>query len=635
MGAPAGTAVALPCPVVRISVTGGVTVPVDKTEEVSLGDRVPEPAASPGATFARGSEPFARVLVDDSQTRVVVGDPNSRVLVDDRHTRVLAGFPHTRVMTGEPTRTRRASEPNVEPERYDLGNVIGRGGMGEVVAAQDVQIGREVAIKRLHAERPTTGQLARFLREARIQGRLEHPAIPPVPVRVHDDQGRPYFVMRKLEGVTLAETLRNPNSPFTRQRLLRAFVEICHAIDLAHSKRIVHRDIKPANILLGPRGEVFVLDWGIARELDAADTVAGIFGTPGYMPPEQLRGDLDIDERVDIYALGCVLFEILEYKETGDPPLELASACDRAMQLDRARRFTTVDELCEVVQRYLDGDRDLEQRRAIARHHLACARDAFLSQREDDARRAIVMREAGKALALDPSLDGAAELIGRIMLEPPTTKPAAVEQELRELDMRGAKLMSRVAIAASLLFVTMLPTFILLGIRDVPYLTAYGTLSIVMLGIALVNRTRTSRVLIACHVVSMGGMFALLAHMFSPLLVSPMLAVATLVVASFNPLSSGRRFSIVATAGLLMSILGVWAAEWLGILTPTVLRKDNGLLLLTVVDGGASFPAGPVLGVIFASVFGMAGTVCYVAMREIRLHREKLVMQAWHLRQLV
>src|SRR5690348_3307265 len=124
MGDAAGTAVALPCPVVRISVTGGVTVPVDKTEEVSLGDRLPEPSASPAepATFARGSEPFARVLVDDSQTRVVAGDPNTRVLVDERHTRVLAGFP-TRIV-GEPTRTRRASEPNVEPERYDLGNVI-------------------------------------------------------------------------------------------------------------------------------------------------------------------------------------------------------------------------------------------------------------------------------------------------------------------------------------------------------------------------------------------------------------------------------------------------------------------------------------------------------------------------------
>ncbi|HUS30415.1 MAG TPA: protein kinase, partial [Kofleriaceae bacterium] len=141
------------------------------------------------------------------------------------------------------TRARRASAPlDRDAPRYELGAPIGRGGMGEVIAAHDLQIGRHVAIKRLHAATPTDVQLARFLREARIQGRLEHPSIPPVYELAHDDDGRPYFAMRKLEGVTLSETLRNASSPFTRQRLLRAFVEICHAIDLAHSQRIIHRD---------------------------------------------------------------------------------------------------------------------------------------------------------------------------------------------------------------------------------------------------------------------------------------------------------------------------------------------------------------------------------------------------------
>src|ERR1043165_605307 len=424
MGGMAGMAAAIPQAVVSISVTGGVTVPIDPTEEA-----VPE-----HATLARGSEPF---------TRVIVGEPQ--------------------------TRARRASDPHVEERRYDVGHVIGRGGMGEVLAAHDIQIGREAAIKRLHADRPTQGQLARFLREARIQGRLEHPSIPPVHEIAHDDEGRPYFTMRRLEGVTLAETLHDPKSPFPRQRLLRAFVEICHAVDLAHSQRIVHRDLKPANILLGRRGEVYVLDWGIARELDAPDAFSGIvLGTPGYMAPEQIRGERDLDERVDIYALGCMLFEILtgrplhprgdsgiehalrgELPYDADSPLELANACRRATQVHRTQRFASVSELGEVVQRFLDGDRDLEQRRALARHHLTSARDAFLSRRDDNERRTIVMREAGKALALDPTLDGPAELIGRLMLDPPTTKPAAVEQELRELDLRGAKLMSRVAIAAS------------------------------------------------------------------------------------------------------------------------------------------------------------------------------------------
>jgi eukaryotic-like serine/threonine-protein kinase len=579
--------------VAGISVTGGVTVPLDKTEDEH---RIAAPVQ---VQLARGSEAFTRV------------DPRAEA------------------------RNRRASEPDVADRRYDLHDVIGRGGMGEVVAAHDVQIGREVAIKRLHSDSPSAGQLARFLREARIQGRLEHPAIPPVHELAHDDEGRPYFAMRKLEGVTLAETLRDPNSSFTKQRLLRAFVEICHAIDLAHSRRIVHRDIKPANILLGPRGEVFVLDWGIARELDASDAFAGtILGTPRYMAPEQARGDVDIDERVDIYALGCVLFEILQHKEINEPPLELASACERAMQPDRALRFATVSELGDVVQRYLDGDRDLEQRRALARHHLTSARDAFL-RRDDSERRTIVMREAGKALALDPTLDGAAELIGSIMLEPPEDKlPPAVEQELGDLDRRGALLMSRVAISASVLFMLMLPTFVLLGVRDVFYATAYGLVSFTMLVIALANRQRVKRSLIILHTATMAVMFALLSRMFSPVLISPVLAVATLVVASFNPLSTGRRWSICMTIGMFLSVMGVWIAEWIGILPSSVIRMPNGILLTTPVDGGASFPA-EVLSLIFVFVFGIAGTVGYFAMREIRQAREKLVLQAWHLRQLV
>ncbi|HUS29214.1 MAG TPA: serine/threonine-protein kinase [Kofleriaceae bacterium] len=585
-------------------ISAGVTVPLghdDSLEPVTD----PEVITSAEPQFARGSEPFTRV--DAAATRILTGEP----------------------------RTRPASEPSVEPERYDLGGVIGRGGMGEVVAARDVQIGRDVAIKRLHAAKPSEAQLARFLREARIQGRLEHPAIPPVHEIAHAEDGRPYFAMRKLEGVTLADTLRDPKSPFTRQRLLRAFVDICHAIDLAHSRRIVHRDIKPSNILLGPRGEVFVLDWGIARELDAPDAFAGaVLGTPGYMAPEQARGDADLDERVDIFALGRLLSEILR-RTNADPPVELTAACERAMQENRACRFSTVAELCDVVQRFLDGDRDLEQRRALARHHLTAARDAFLQRRDDGERRTIVMHEAGKALALDPTLNGAAELIGRIMLEPPTSKPAAVERELTELDLRGAKLMSRVAIAASLAFVSMLPMFVLLGIHDVPYLLAYAGVSLGMLGIAIAGRRAPRRPLIAAHIASMMVMFALLARMFSPLLISPALAAVTLVTISFNPLSSGRTTSIITTIGTAVSVLGVWSLEWIGVLPSSVVRVPSGLLLLTPVEGAASFPAAPVLSGIYLLVFCMAGAVGYFAQREIRLAREKLVLQAWHLRQLV
>src|SRR5689334_10767441 len=107
-------------------------------------------------------------------------------------------------------RHRRASAPLITGERYQIGGIIGRGGMGEVCSAFDAQIGRDVAIKRLHSERPTRLELARFLREARIQGRLQHPAIPPVHELAADEDGRPYFVMKKLTGVTLADVLQEP-----------------------------------------------------------------------------------------------------------------------------------------------------------------------------------------------------------------------------------------------------------------------------------------------------------------------------------------------------------------------------------------------------------------------------------------
>src|SRR5579859_6418489 len=207
-------------------------------------------------------------------------------------------------------RERRASAPLIAGERYELGETIGSGGMGEIILAYDLQIGREVAIKRMHAADPTPEQLSRFLREARIQGRLEHPSIPPVHELTCDAEGRPFFVMKMLGGTTLAHVLAEPSAP--RTHLLRAFVEVCRALELAHERRILHRDIKPANILLGAHGEVYVLDWGIARELDIPKPPGTpILGTLGYMSPEQACDEVELDARADVFSLGCVLYEIL------------------------------------------------------------------------------------------------------------------------------------------------------------------------------------------------------------------------------------------------------------------------------------------------------------------------------------
>jgi len=178
---------------------------------------------------------------------------------------------------------------------YELCDLLGRGGMGEVLLAHDVRIGREVAIKRMRNAEPDPEAEARFLREAKIQARLQHPAIVPVHELGRDAEGRPYFTMKRLAGVTLHELLGGP-----LQRLLRALAEVCLAIEFAHEHGVIHRDIKPTNIMLGDFGEVYVLDWGIARVLDDGSAsvsvrdiaayegetqVGAVMGTPGYMAP--------------------------------------------------------------------------------------------------------------------------------------------------------------------------------------------------------------------------------------------------------------------------------------------------------------------------------------------------------------
>jgi serine/threonine-protein kinase len=143
----------------------------------------------------------------------------------------------------------------LEVPGYEVGEVIGRGGMGEVVSARDRRIGRDVAIKRLRGDARSDATIARFLREARIQARLDHPAIVPVHELGIDADGCPYFTMRRLAGVTLAKHLAEqaPAKP-----MLHAFVNICLAIQFAHERGFIHRDLKPANIMLGEYGEVYI-----------------------------------------------------------------------------------------------------------------------------------------------------------------------------------------------------------------------------------------------------------------------------------------------------------------------------------------------------------------------------------------
>ena len=215
--------------------------------------------------------------------------------------------------------------------RFEARRALGEGGIGEVVAAVDQDIGREVAIKRLRPGMQGPSAVARFVDEIRTVGALEHPNIVPIhDVGVNDD-GSLYFVMRCVQGQTLESIIERlqagdalAHAQWTFERRVHVFRQLLDAVAFAHGRGYVHRDIKPANVMIGPYGEVFLMDWGIAKPIGATDrpadksaapletgrvtaTHAGaIIGTPAYMSPEQARGE-PVDARSDVYSL-CVLF---------------------------------------------------------------------------------------------------------------------------------------------------------------------------------------------------------------------------------------------------------------------------------------------------------------------------------------
>jgi beta-lactam-binding protein with PASTA domain/tRNA A-37 threonylcarbamoyl transferase component Bud32 len=212
--------------------------------------------------------------------------------------------------------------PQVLGERYEIGGVLGRGGMAEVHRGRDLRLGREVAVKVLRHDlaRDPSFQV-RFRREAQAAASLNHPAI----VAVYDtgedrtpNGATPYIVMEYVEGETLRDVLRREGR-LSPERAMSLTADICAALDFSHRNGIVHRDVKPGNVMITPQGTVKVMDFGIARAVsDSAATMtstAAVIGTAQYLSPEQARGE-GVDARSDVYSAGCLLYELV----TGTPP---------------------------------------------------------------------------------------------------------------------------------------------------------------------------------------------------------------------------------------------------------------------------------------------------------------------------
>lgn len=321
-----------------------------------------------------------------------------------------------------PTRAATGGVPSLGlGPRYELLERLGVGGMGEVWRVRDRELSRVVALKVLHTRMAHRQDLlSRFVEEAQIAAQLQHPGIVPV----HDigrlPDGRIYFTMREVRGRTLSTIIyevhaASPDgqwgtsaSGWTFRRLVDAFLRVCEAVAFAHRHKVIHRDLKPSNIMVGHSGEIYVVDWGLAkvlgrpgfhRDLEEEEVVTGrsradsfatqlgsIGGTPAYMPPEQAAGMSDaIDQRSDVYSLGATLYEILAARPPldrptlddvlhGTPaplstldipaaPAALTEICERAIARDARRRYADAGELAAAIADWLDGARRIERAR--------------------------------------------------------------------------------------------------------------------------------------------------------------------------------------------------------------------------------------------------------------------------------
>jgi serine/threonine protein kinase len=303
-----------------------------------------------------------------------------------------------------------ADWPDLGGTRYELVEKIGQGGMGTVFLARDHALDRPVALKVLNAAPDNAEARARMMKEAIIVARLEHPSIVPV----HDcgvlPDGRYYYAMKLVRGKRLDEPAGRPTALAER---LQLFQKICDAVAFAHANGVLHRDLKPQNIMLGAFGEVLVLDWGLAKQVGEKTTPAAkevddaeslgpaqtghgtVLGTPGYMAPEQARGEMDlIDERADVYALGAILYFLLtDQAPAGEAlpltppsplrgeggvrgsktnagaaltpprrrgrsiPRPLQAICLKALAAERTERYASVTELGADITDFLGGRR--------------------------------------------------------------------------------------------------------------------------------------------------------------------------------------------------------------------------------------------------------------------------------------
>ncbi|HEY1691687.1 MAG TPA: protein kinase [Polyangiaceae bacterium] len=571
--------------------------------------------------------------------------------------------------------------------RYVVLERLGEGGMGEVRLCHDELLGRDVARKQMRRAIACHPDLqARFLREARVQARLEHPSIVPV-YDLDVESGAPFFTMKRVRGSTLGEILArlaaresDAVESYSRHRLLAAFASVCLTVELAHESRVVHRDLKPDNVMLGSYGELYVLDWGIAKIADeparaprhdaeqgAVRTRTDSFlGTPGYMAPEQLEEPSGVDARADVYALGAILFEIVTLQPLhaiADAAQMMAATlrgvearpsvrvpgCNTAPELDaicakatarrREDRYPSVRALHDALEHYRRRDRDLEQRRARAVEHArraeAAAAEATSEVLPDAPRRVLALREASRALALDPSHAGAFEVIGKLLASPPRVLPPEVDRELGDATAALYRTATRGGAFLLLTWFAYVPFALAIGIRNVPLYVGVSAL-FALAALASWRESRKHRPagsspLWVLFVV--GAPIALLATVWSPLVfVAPM----TIPFAAGMILFARTRTWPVRQTALACAIVVAPIVLALTGLVPPFFAFEGGRIVLLPV-----MLALPATLTALASAFILVLVVISIFWWSVRLRRalsaaeRQLHLYTWHLRQLL
>jgi eukaryotic-like serine/threonine-protein kinase len=382
-----------------------------------------------------------------------------------------------------------------------------------------------------------------------------------------------------------------------------------------------------------------------------------VLGTPGYMSPEQIRRT-PLDERADVYSLGCTLFEILtaeplhprgmealkstlltiegrpaERRPNADIPPELDEACRRATAQKAEGRFAGAREVHDAVMRYLDGDRDLLLRRELSAQHSASAEQAFQAG-ADEKHRAEAMREAGRALSLDPTNVRAADLLARIMLEPPPSVPEAVKEAMSDAAARAGAEQSRAATWVYVTILLLLPVLTLLGVKSWALFGAIAAATAMMIGITvfLGRRRHVSQATLLFGVAMDAALTVLIGLLSSPVLSVPVLAMSSALAFSGHP---RIRTPWVPVAVASVVILLPVAGELVGIFPRTFEILSDSIVVRPWSLGVHPFGTVAVFVIFWLSALVSASVTILKLRRSQETAANQLQLQAWHLRQLL